>query len=84
MRLADLYGKKVRGPDGESLGRVHEVRSKDGKVVALDCGPGSVIERFAARRGGRTVKWEQVKRITRDEILLGGEKGGGPKRRGRA
>jgi sporulation protein YlmC with PRC-barrel domain len=83
MRLAHLYGKTVRGADGVSLGRVHEVRVRAGEVLFLDCGAGSLIERFAARRAGRTVRWENVLRITADEIVLGEAKTAGKARRKR-
>ncbi len=83
MRLADLYGKTVRGADGAPLGKVHEVRVKDGEVRFLDCGAASLIERFAGRRAGRTVKWEEVARITADEIVLGEPKAAAKARRKR-
>jgi len=83
MRLADLYGKEVRGADGKSLGRVHEVHAEGGKITALECGAASLIERFTAKRAGRSVAWESVRRITRREILLGGPKGSSPPRRRR-
>ena len=74
MLLCELRGRKVRSLDGKLLGRVHEVHCEGGKVAALMCGPGSLIERWTARRQGRRVPWELVKRIDRDSILVSDEK----------
>jgi len=71
MRLSDLRDKKVKSLDGETLGRVHEVHCKDGKVTALMCGPGSLIERWTARKQGRRIPWEDVRSIDRDGVTVG-------------
>ena len=71
MKLADLYDKKVVGPDGRTIGRVHEVRTQNGRIAFLDCGVASLIERFTSGRPGRAVRWEEVERITADSIVLG-------------
>lgn len=70
MRLSDLRGKKVRSLDGETLGRVHEVHCDGGKVTAIMCGPGSFIERWTARKRGRRIPWEYVKRIEADAFVV--------------
>ena len=70
IRLSELRDKKIRSLDGETLGRVHEVHCKDGKVVALMCGPGSLIERWTARKQGRRIPWEAVRRIERDGVII--------------
>jgi sporulation protein YlmC with PRC-barrel domain len=70
MRLSDLRDKKIRGLDGERLGRVHEVHCDQGQVVALKCGPGSLIERWTDRSKGRRVPWEAVVRVERDQIIV--------------
>jgi sporulation protein YlmC with PRC-barrel domain len=70
IRLADLCGKRVTGADGARIGKVHEVRAKDGRIVALDCGPGGFIERMTGRRKGRRIAWEKVRAVTRAEILV--------------
>lgn len=70
MRLSDLRGKKVRSLDGETLGRVHEVHCDRGNVTAIMCGPGSFIERWTARKQGRRIPWEYVKRIEADAIVV--------------
>ena len=75
MRLSDLRDKKLRSVEGEKLGRVHEVHCKDGRVVALMCGPGSFIERWTGRSEGRRVPWEAVRRIEADAVVID-EKGG--------
>ena len=70
MRLSDLRDTKVRTLDGEILGRVHEVHVEGGRVVALTCGAGSFIERLTAKKHGRRVPWECVRRITRKEVVV--------------
>jgi hypothetical protein len=84
VKLADLYGRKVVGPDGDAIGRVHEVRARDGRIAFLDCGAWSLVERFTSRRAGRTVRWEQVARITPDSIILGESKKTPPRGRKKA
>lgn len=69
-RLSGLRGKKIRSLDGKVLGRVHEVHADGGRVVAIICGPGSLVERLTARAKGRRVPWETVKRIERDTIIV--------------
>ena len=70
MRLSQLRNSKIKTLDGDTLGRVHEVHVDDGRVTALTCGPGSFIEQLTAKRHGRRIPWECVRRITRDEILV--------------
>jgi sporulation protein YlmC with PRC-barrel domain len=70
MRLSDLRDKAVRSLDGDKLGRVHEVHCKDGQVVALMCGPGSLIERWTGQSEGRRVPWEAVHRIEADAVVI--------------
>jgi sporulation protein YlmC with PRC-barrel domain len=70
MLLSELRGKKVRSLDGEMLGRVHEVHCERGKVTAFMSGPGSFIERWTARREGRRIPWEFVRRIERDALIV--------------
>ena len=74
MRLSDLRDKKIKGLDGETLGRVHEVHCDNGRVVALKCGAASLMERWTDRSEGRRVRWESVVRIERDHIVVGPEK----------
>ena len=70
MRLSQLQDAQVKTLDGETLGRVHELHVEAGKVVALICGPGSFIERLTARKHGRRIPWECVRRITRKEVVV--------------
>ena len=70
MRLSELRDKKVRSLDGETLGRVHEVHTDGGTVTAIMCGPGSFIERWTARKEGRRIPWEFVKRIDADALIV--------------
>jgi sporulation protein YlmC with PRC-barrel domain len=70
MRLSDLRDKKVRSLDGETLGRVHEIHCEGGTVTALMCGAGSFIERLTARKQGRRIPWEFVKRIETDALIV--------------
>jgi sporulation protein YlmC with PRC-barrel domain len=70
MRLSELRGKQVRSPDGASLGRIHEVHCDGGRVVALMCGPASLIERWTAKSRGRRVSWEEVVRTERGAVIV--------------
>jgi sporulation protein YlmC with PRC-barrel domain len=70
MRLSDLQDKKVRGLDGETLGRVHEVHCDKGIVTAIMCGPGSFIERLTAKKKGRRIPWECVCKVTDGEVVV--------------
>ena len=70
IRLSDLRGAKVRTLDGELLGRVHEVHCDNGRVTALTCGAGSVIEELTAKRHGRRIPWECVRKLTNGEIIV--------------
>jgi len=69
-RLSDLRGKKVRSLDGKMLGRVHEVHADGGRIVAIMCGPGSVIERWTSRAEGRRIPWDAVARLDGDAIVV--------------
>lgn len=70
MLLTDLRGKKIRTLDGETFGRVHEVHCDKGRVVALMCGPGSLIERLTARKKGRRIPWECVRKVEPKQIVV--------------
>ena len=70
MRLSDLRDKVVRTLDGEKLGRVHDVHADRGKVTALMVGPASVIERLTARKQGRRIAWECVRRVETKQIVV--------------
>jgi sporulation protein YlmC with PRC-barrel domain len=70
MRLSDLRDKKVRSLDGEALGRVHEVHCEKGRVIALMCGPGSFLERWTAKKEGRRIPWEYVRRADAKEVVV--------------
>jgi sporulation protein YlmC with PRC-barrel domain len=70
MRLSDLRGARIRTLDGERLGRVHEVHADGGRIVAVTCGPGSLIERLTAKSNGRRIPWECVRRIADGEIFV--------------
>ncbi len=70
MRLTDLRDKQVRTLDGERLGRVHEVHCDKGVVVALMVGAASLVERMTARRHGRRIAWECVRKVEKDRIVV--------------
>jgi sporulation protein YlmC with PRC-barrel domain len=70
MRLSDLRDKKVKSLDGETLGRVHEVHCEKGRVIALMCGASSLIERLTAKRMGRRIPWECVRKVTNHEVVV--------------
>ena len=70
MRLTDIRDKEVRTLDGGRLGRVHEVHCEHGLVTALMVGPGSFIERLTARKKGRRIPWECVRKIDSNGIVV--------------
>jgi sporulation protein YlmC with PRC-barrel domain len=70
MRLSDLRDAKVKSLDGETLGRVHEVHSEGGRIVALTCGAGSWLESLTAKTGGRRVPWECVVKVERKQVTI--------------
>lgn len=70
MRLSDLRDKVVRTLDGEKLGRVHDVHSDKGMVTALMVGPGSFIESLTAKKQGRRIPWECVRRVDAKEVVV--------------
>ena len=70
MRLGDLYDAEVRTAGGKRLGRVHEVIVEDGEVTEFGVGAANLLERLAARRHGRHVKWERVKAIKGGTIIV--------------
>jgi sporulation protein YlmC with PRC-barrel domain len=68
--LTDLNRATVRTLDGRVLGRVHEVHCDGGQIVALMCGPASFIERLTARKKGRRIPWEYVKKLDSGEVTV--------------
>lgn len=70
MELCDLWDAEVRTLDGERLGRVHDIEADGGRIVALVCGPASLIERLTAKKDGRRIPWEWVKRVSKDGIVV--------------
>ena len=72
MRLSDLRDKPIRTLDGEKLGRVHEVHSKEGRIIALTSGAGSLLERLTGKKHGRRIPWESVRTINDKEIVVTG------------
>ena len=70
MRLTDLRDKVIRTLDGEKLGRVHEVHCEKGRITALISGPGSFLERLTARKHGRRIPWECVRRVDAKQVVV--------------
>jgi sporulation protein YlmC with PRC-barrel domain len=70
MRLSDLRDKVVRTLDGEKLGRVHDVHADNGEVIALMVGPRSFIESLTARKQGRRIPWECVRRVEAKQVVV--------------
>ena len=70
IRLSDLRDAKVRTLDGEKLGRVHEVHCDGGRIVALTCGAGSFIESLTAKKHGRRIPWECVRKVSHREVVV--------------
>lgn len=70
IRLTDLQNKLVCTSDGERLGRVHDVHCKAGIVTALMVGPASFIERLTAKKKGRRVPWDCVRKVEEKRIVV--------------
>jgi sporulation protein YlmC with PRC-barrel domain len=70
MRLSDLRDKTIRTADGQRVGRVHEVHCDGGKITALKCGPGGLIERLTDKSHGRRIPWEAVRSIGAKAIVI--------------
>lgn len=70
IRLTDLQNKTVCKVDGERLGRVHEVHCEKGMVTALMIGPASFIERLTAKRMGRRIPWDCVRKVEPKRIVV--------------
>jgi sporulation protein YlmC with PRC-barrel domain len=70
IRLSALRDARLVTEDGQRLGRVHEIRAEDGRVTALDCGPGGFIERLTAKTGGRRIPWEKVRKIDGKVVVV--------------
>jgi sporulation protein YlmC with PRC-barrel domain len=92
MRLSDLRNAKVRTLAGDALGRVHEVHCEGGRIVALTCGPGSFLESLTAKKHGRRIPWEYVRKVGHKQVTVtpdppqrksSGKKPSGPRTRRR-
>jgi sporulation protein YlmC with PRC-barrel domain len=70
MRLSDLRDLRITTTEGKRLGRVHEVHCQEGKVIALVCGAGGLIERLTAKQDGRRIPWECVRRVRKKEVVV--------------
>ena len=68
-RLSDLVGKKVRTEGGVYLGRVHEVRARQGQVIALIYGTSGFLQRLFPTRRGRRMPWKRVRGFTSSTII---------------
>lgn len=72
MRLSALIGLPVRDASGHTLGRLHEVRAVDGKVVELIYGAAGLFERITGRTQPTTIAWSRVARAGPKAIELDG------------
>lgn len=82
MNVSDLLGSRVRTEDGESLGRVHDVRAELGprslKVTGLVVGKWAVLERLGLGAPGSRVRirsrdvvpWKDVVRADRRGVVV--------------
>jgi len=70
IRASELAGKCVRRENGEVLGHVFEIRTKDSEVTALICGARGVLQRLAGATTGHRIAWEDVRTITAGEIVV--------------
>jgi sporulation protein YlmC with PRC-barrel domain len=82
VKVSDLLGSQVRTDEGESLGRVHDVRAELGarslKVTGLVVGTRGLLERLglgAPRSGLRirshdVIPWKDVVRADRRGVVV--------------
>lgn len=70
MRLAELYGARVRDRGGRDLGRVREVICDQGEVTHLGLGTGTLIERLTGGRRGRRMPWSAVIALKGGAIIV--------------
>ena len=70
MRISDLRDKIVRDLDGKTLGRIHELHCEKGRITALMCGGGSLIERWTGKTKGLRISWESVRKIDKRQIVV--------------
>lgn len=82
MNVSDLLGSRVRTEDGESLGRVHDVRAELGprslKITGLVVGRWGVLERLGLGAPGSGVRirsrdvvpWKDVVRADRRGVVV--------------
>ena len=70
LTSSDLYGAKVRDPDGRIIGRVHEIHIRDGDVRSLTVGAKGLLQRFTASRMGKRIPWDAVSSIDGGVVVL--------------
>ncbi|MDB5693223.1 MAG: hypothetical protein JWO81_2286 [Alphaproteobacteria bacterium] len=70
IRLGRLYDATVVTVAGKRLGTVHEVTIEAGRVKELGVGAANFLERLFARREGRHVAWDKVKKIEGRTIIV--------------
>jgi sporulation protein YlmC with PRC-barrel domain len=74
MRLTDLRHTKVRSLTGQILGRVYEIHCDEGRITALICGAGGLIERLSGKREGRRIPWELVRKLDKEGLVIAAER----------
>jgi sporulation protein YlmC with PRC-barrel domain len=79
--LSELDDKMIYDADGARLGRVHEVRAEKGRIVALECGAMSWIERLTGHGEARHIPWRAVREVRDDRIIVDLRKPAAPRRR---
>jgi sporulation protein YlmC with PRC-barrel domain len=87
VNVSDLLGTRVQTEDGESLGRVHDVRGELGarslKVTGLVVGKWGLLERLGLGAPGTSVRirthdvvpWKDVLRADRRGVVVRGRPG---------
>lgn len=70
IRASELQGRRVRRENGETLGRVYEIRLRNSEVLALICGARGFFQRLAGTEGGHRIAWSDVHNITPKEIVV--------------
>ena len=73
IRAGDLQGARIVDESGATLGRVGEVHLENGRVSAITCGVGGVLQRFTTWRGGRRIDWNRVARFEAGRLVIGSD-----------
>ena len=70
IRSSELQGAQVLTEAGQSLGRVTELRIRDGALDSIICGPKGQLQRFWRSRAGRRISSTQIRSLAPGRIIV--------------